>query len=597
MDQEPCENRKRGRFKSFFLALGSFVEFALGSVHCWWIFGLFSAALLAWAGRYSLNADGLSYVDLASEASRGGPSQLVNGLWSPGYPALISIVFFLFRPSPSHEIPLVHVVNFLLFSFTLWTFTVFFRSWHEHLCGGTAENENRNGYVTALAFCTFLWFTLRFIGTEYVTPDLGVAGIVFLAAGISYRLVLPGSTWKRYAALGLVVGMGYYFKAIMLPLGVALLVILSITLPLSNGVAWRKLLLSLSLSLSVLLVVTAPLVAALSIQAKKLSFGDAGHLNYVWHVNKVPWPDATGGRELNTTLKHPARKLLTTPLTLEFASPIAGTYPLWYDPSYWYAGAKAKFDMHQQIAELKESLAAYQYILFLAMPFLAAETALYISSLHEKPSVAPPRIAWWQLAWALVACSLCAIVHTEARYVSPFLVLFCLAVYRALIFRVNRQVAIAVCSAVLFAVMVPFTFYMATLSAGFIRDLGHPRMSDDQVAALGLRDLGLKPGDRLAIVGRAYDCYYARYDRLRVVAQIPNAQEFWRLNVSDLKSLSERLASIGVKALVVSDRPERSPLGDWRDIKVSDSARLSVLLLSSETTQSHTAASVPYTDR
>lgn len=532
-----------------------------------------------------MGPDGLSYLDLASEALSGGPSELVNGVWSPGYPALISIALFLFRPSPSQEFPLIHVVNFLLFTCALWAFSVFLRYWSESMHGDGVAHENRNSYVTPFAFCTFLWFTVRFVGTEVVTPDLGVVAIVFLAAGISCRLSLPRSSWNHYVALGFVLGVGYYIKAPLLPLGVALLVLLFFSLPLSSGITRKKLLLFLSLSLSVLLLVVTPLVAALSIQAKRLSFGEAGRLNYAWYVNRLQWTNGTGAPEEyapNATPDHPAPKLLTAPLTLEFASPIKGTYPLWYDPSYWYAGTKVRFDVRQQIAALKRTLRDYINIVSDTMPFISGAIVLFLLSLNEKVYPAVPRVSWWQLAWPLAACSMYALVHVESRYVGPFFVLFWLAVYRVLMFRGNRQVAVAVCATVLVAAMVSVTYNLAKASVRIAEDVVHPRPPEYQIAALGLRDLGLQNGDRLAIVGYAYDCYYARYDRLRVVAQIPDAPEFWRLSTPELKSLAERLTSIGVKAVVVSNRPDASAVAGWKDVKVSDSVRLSVLLLSPE---------------
>ena len=100
------------------------------------------------------------------------------------------------------------------------------------------------------------------------------------------------------------------------------------------------------------------------------------------------------------------------------------------------------------------------------------------------------------------------------------------------------------------------------------------------MTALALRELGLQNGGRLAIVGCAYDCYYARYARLRVVAQIPDAHEFWRLSTPELKSVAERLISIGVNAVVVSNSPDAPALAGWKDVNISDSVRLKVLLLS-----------------
>jgi hypothetical protein len=47
-----------------------------------------------------------------------------------------------------------------------------------------------------------------------------------------------------------------------------------------------------------------------------------------------------------------------------------------------------------------------------------------------------------------------------------------------------------------------------------------------------------------------------------------------------LKAVAERLTRIGVKAVVAKNRPPNSTLANWRDVKVSDSERFSILLLS-----------------
>src|SRR5262245_52363479 len=97
----------------------SFAQSVLTSTNCWWAFCLFCAAVLTWNNRHSMNPDGLSYLDLASEASKHGPTELVNGYWSPAYPALIGVALFLFRPTTDLEFPVVHAVNFVIFVFAL----------------------------------------------------------------------------------------------------------------------------------------------------------------------------------------------------------------------------------------------------------------------------------------------------------------------------------------------------------------------------------------------------------------------------------------------------------------------------------------------
>jgi hypothetical protein len=99
-------------------------------------------------------------------------------------------------------------------------------------------------------------------------------------------------------------------------------------------------------------------------------------------------------------------------------------------------------------------------------------------------------------------------------------------------------------------------------------------------AAKNLRRLGLQPGDKLAFVGNAdHHPYYARYDRLRVVSQIEDADEFWRLSPTDAKRVEDRLASIDVKALVAFNRPANMPESGWADIGSIEGRHCSVLLL------------------
>src|SRR5262245_25402428 len=88
------------RPKKLLLALISFFEVALGSIPFWWSISLGSAAILALSARHSMDEDGLSYLDLASEALHSGPVGLLNGYWSPGYPALLSLALALFHPLP-----------------------------------------------------------------------------------------------------------------------------------------------------------------------------------------------------------------------------------------------------------------------------------------------------------------------------------------------------------------------------------------------------------------------------------------------------------------------------------------------------------------
>jgi len=112
-------------------------------------------------------------------------------------------------------------------------------------------------------------------------------------------------------------------------------------------------------------------------------------------------------------------------------------------------------------------------------------------------------------------------------------------------------------------------------------DVAHPETDTVEEIGRSLRDLGLQGGDQVAVVGYAYSCYYARYDRLQIAAQIPDSRGFWQLSAAESESMEKRLASIGVKAIVARNRPETSASSGWKDVWRSGSSRLSVLLLTS----------------
>ena len=269
---------------------------------------------------------------------------------------------------------------------------------------------------------------------------------------------------------------------------------------------------------------------------------------------------------------------MTKPVVLEFASPVSGTYPLWYDPSYWYSSTRTYVDIRQQIKALAITLKAYKEMIFDSAAFLGGALALLFFSLRN-PDHTAPRILWWQIAWPLAAFTMYALVTVENRYVGAFYILFWLASYGALTTRVDRTVTQAVLATVLVTAMIPFTAHLAMIGGGAAKDLIRRTPPDYQIEGQGLIGVGLQSGDRLAVVGYAHNCYYARYAHLRVVAQIPDSHEFWQLSALELKSVEERLASIGVRAVVASNRPETSAPAGWKDVKLPDSSRFSILLL------------------
>jgi hypothetical protein len=558
-------------------------EHIVSSIYFWAAVCSIFGAILAWDGRHFMNPDGVSYLDMATEAIKSGPSKLINGYWSPGYPGLMSIALWFFRPSPSQEFATVHLLNFAIFCAVLCAFIFFLRS----STPNTNQSSGPAGGVypafIAIAFCTFLWFTLDFIGVDLVTPDLLVAGIVFLAAGIGWRISLVESSWQEFAALGLVLAAGYYIKVVMFPLAVVLLGALFLW-PLRGGISRRKLL----LSFTVFAAVVAPLVTLTSKKVGKLSIGEAGTLNYAWYVNGLQRVGWIGGVGPDGTPEHPPRTIARGPLLLEFASPIGGTYPLWSDPAYWYSGAKISFHLRAQLRAIRRSTADYGRIFLRTLVFAAGAFALWMLGRRARPDRARVTATGWQLCWALAALALYSVIHVETRLVAPFLVLFWLAIYRILLSRQSDGRSATAMAAVACAAMVVCTIQLLPAVARTAHDFASARPQDDLRVAARLHGWGIQDDDRVALVGPAFYPYYKfpyylRVARLHIVAQFPDADQFWRLSPEQFNSTAARLAALGVKAVVATDRPSWAIAGEWKDVDVSGGIRVSTLVLGQPT--------------
>jgi hypothetical protein len=508
-----------------------------------------------------MSPDGLSYLDIASETAAGGPANLVNGYWSPGYPAVMGAALALLRPAAVQEFAVLQLANFVMFTFAVLAFAVLVRA--------SLEGRQEKALLVPFAFCTFLWFTVEFIGLR-AGPDLGVGAVVFLAAGICWGLVSRGSTGKDYVALGVALGAGYYIKTALLPLGLALLLLLLLWPP--EATVRRR---GILLAAGVFLAIAAPYVALLSVQLGRFSIGEAGRLNYAWFVNRLPmyagW--AGGPHDPHGMAEHPPRALVERPVTLEFSSPLRGTYPLWYDPSYWHAGARTRFDLRQQLAALREGFSELVRAALRMNTFAAGALALLLLSARRIAGKQTLRRYYWQLGWPLAACAMYALVCVEYRYLGAFFALFWLGVYGLLGSGIDAPTRKWVLRTVMCAAMISSIVRQAAPGP---QEAGP---ADHRALAETLHSLGLREGDRLAVVGPGFREYYARLARLRIVAEIRDGEQFWRLTPPEVDRLAERLASVGVRAIVARDRPGGSEAAPWRDVPLFGASRVSVLLL------------------
>src|SRR6266851_7534985 len=103
--------------------------------------------LRVWVGRYSMNPDGMCYLDLGDAFFRRKWFDAVNGYWSPLYSWLLGAALFVARPSRWWEFPVAHAVNFLIYLAAFFCFEFFLRSMREDLRGAAGYNNNTSRWT------------------------------------------------------------------------------------------------------------------------------------------------------------------------------------------------------------------------------------------------------------------------------------------------------------------------------------------------------------------------------------------------------------------------------------------------------------------
>jgi hypothetical protein len=300
-----------------------------------------------------------------------------------------------------------------------------------------------------------------------------------------------------------------------------------------------------------------------------LTFGESGKLNYAWKVNGVKeYSHWQGGSGRYGTPLHTTRVVHEAPLLYEFATPIAGTYPPWYDPTYWYDGVKPQFNLRQQFANSVRLLRVYAKAFFGEYAFFVGGTLVLLafsltaeskdSNSRWRAALNSLRAQWPLFVPAVAALGMYCIVYVELRYVGPFVFLLLMGI-------VCSARSIAQNDTAFRRLAFAFAIVMwALLGVGAIRESAHTH--DDSVhcrVAEGLWELGVERGARIGHIGNSFKAYWARFARLKISAEIrpEDADGFFSGNADSQSSVIRAFQSCGVKAIVTKNGAELNQ--DW----------------------------------
>jgi hypothetical protein len=504
---------------------------------------------------YQIDGDAVAYMDIGDLMRSHQWAGIVNGYWHPLYPAMLSLGHILFHATRYTELHAYYMVNFgifLLEMFSIVAFTDAIVYLREVRLREAPLEEARNATPSSSGATDFLLgrYGLRYIGLSLlliatqrelsmgkVRPDALLQALLLFALGALLRHL--ATNHLRYAALmGIALGLAYLTKSFAF-----VFTLLCVAALIGFRLLWQKqaparVAAAGLLALVCFTIVAGPYIAALSKQKGRFDFGDSGSLNYAWYVGGTEkmhlQQDQTalfGSAEVH--LKHPEKVLLQSPLVLSYRQLPYGTYPDWFDTTFWNDHIQTHINVHGEVRIVARNLVVtVRYLLnhpevwtlLLVMLLMGARL-----SLGWRPSTS----AFWLVPVLLGVAIFCiyGMVNIEERYVTVALISILLPLFATLRpSSASSADGTRTAASALVLLLALLAVGESTRTIAELRRQLSIRHSpggwydpDSYRAAHALNALGVGPGDTIACIGTLaclYDHYWARLAGVRILTEI-----------------------------------------------------------------------------
>lgn len=364
---------------------------------------------LAYSTRNSLNADGVSYLDLAAALRRGDWSAFVQGYWSPLYPVLLALAGSATSLDGNAFLPAIHYLNASIAGLgiaAIWR-------WGHHA---------RDRFIARAGMAAFIMAAARPLRIEAVTPDLLLLSLMAWAA---FELIAHRG--ERWILLGLILGVMFLTKTSVWPW---LVVFTLARVATAQGRAARGIALRAT---AVMVLVMAPWVGAMSSSAGHLTMSSAGRLNLCWYL------ESCDGRTPDTHVGHHERygQLALgdgqTVVVAGIDDTRRWTYLPWSDPTAWQAGVISQTSTRPTaLAMLSYWAKQAYYVTAYWMTPLVLLVLVPFALVHWRGrdgAASPPgsRALLILAALGLTGVAQFVAIHAEPRLIAPFLLLMTMA--------------------------------------------------------------------------------------------------------------------------------------------------------------------------
>lgn len=495
---------------------------------------------------YLLDGDAVCYMDIADLLHAHRWAGVVNGYWHPLYPAVLTAAQIVFHPSRWNELPAYYFANYGIFLLELVAMVAFVYALDRLRArtqnAGTQPLLSRE--TLALLGCALVVIaSQRELAMGLVRPDALLQALMLLAFAMMLN-ALATISFAYAPLMGLFFGLAYLTKSfafVVALLSIALMFVFQLWLqrrPLSRALG------NAALSLVVFGMVAGPYVAALSHQKHRFDFGDSGALNYAWYVGGVekmhlePWMKSSFG-PATVHLVHPEKQLLASPGIYSYRAEPYGTYPDWFDTTFFNERIIPHMDAPVLIRrDARNAVLVVRYLFnhpeawILLVVLLVLGARLRFGN-WRRDNFWLPMILLGLAMWILYG-----LVNVEERYVTLAYLVVLLPVFAALRTPTAEADEFGTSSSswlpsATSAMIVLLAFLAAGESVRIALDqrrdesgLPHAWYNAEMFgAAHGLQQLGVQPGDEVSCMG--FDAclnniYWARLAGVRILTEVYN---------------------------------------------------------------------------
>jgi hypothetical protein len=507
---------------------------------------------------YQIDGDAVAYMDIGDLIRAHNWHGVINGYWNPLYPALLALGHTIFHPTRYTELHACYMVNFAIFLIEMLAviaFTDALVQLREQREADTASSSPRllpfllDRYTLRyLGLAILVIATQRELSMGKVRPDALLQ--VFLLFALAALLRHLATSHLRYAALmGIALGLAYLTKSFAFVFTLLCVIALVVFRLFWQRHAPARIAAAGLLTLICFSIVAGPYIAALSKQKGRFDFGDSGNLNYVWFVSgtekmhlQQDEPSLFGAAEVH--LIHSDKELLMSPPIFSYKQLPYGTYPDWFDASFFNERIKAHMNPHLQIVIIGQCLMRILRYICNHPEAWALLILLLFAGARLHPGWRPSANAFWLVPVLLGFAVICiyAIVNVEDRYLSAAFLILLLPLFTAMQISPTAQSSdvqniatrIAATSAVLLLALLAIGESARTVGElrRNLKVLQYPGgWYDPNIygAAHALNDLGVGPGDTVACIGdmACLDTHYwARLAGVRILTEIYKPAEF-----------------------------------------------------------------------